>query len=170
MSKKKPYIKWYMDICDNPLFLKKPFSDWQAFEYLCLKCRRFPTDLVLDDGTIIHLATGQYFISRANLADICGWSVKKLRAWEKRTKQLKMVTAEGKARGTLYTVENYVFHQIEGQAKGQGKGQPEGTSEGQHTYKDKESIKKDARVRDLETPREVIPMPDYIRKKIEKVF
>lgn len=170
MGKSKGYIKWHRSVADNPFFLVKPFDDWRAFEYLCLKARRYPGDVVLADGNVVHVASGQYFISRAKLADIFGWSVKKLRGWEKRMKRAKMVLAEGLAKGTRYTIEKYAFYQLEGQAEGHAKGQSEGTSEGTRIKKDKESIKKDARACDLEAPRDVIPMPDFIRKKINEVL
>lgn len=170
MSKSKGYIKWHRSITDNPFFMVKPFDDWRAFEYLCLKARRYPGDVVLADGNVVHVASGQYFISRAKLADIFGWTVKKLRGWEERMKRAKMVTAKGQGRGTIYTIEMYTFYQLEGQAEGQGKGQPQGQPQGQRIKKDKESIKKDARASDLETPRDVIPMPDFIRQKINEVL
>lgn len=169
MSKKKGFIKWYRDATDNPLFCKKPFDDWHAFEYLCLKARKTPTEIVLDNGVIITIDVGQVFISREKLADVFGWSVKKLRAWENRIKRLNMGTAKGTQKGTLYTLKNYEFHQCEGQAKGQAKGQPEGTSEGTRKRIDKECIK-NARACEGETPRDaeerkVIPMPEEIKTK-----
>ena len=85
-------------------------------------------------------------------------------------KRAKMVTAKGQGRGTIYTIEMYTFYQLEGQAEGQGKGQPQGQPQGQRIKNDKESIKKDARASDLETPRDVIPMPDFIRQKINEVL
>lgn len=170
MSKSKGFIKWYRGITDNPFFMAKPFDDWRAFEYLCLQARRYPGDIVLSDGNIVHLEAGQYFISRAKLADIFGWSIKKLKGWEFRMKTAKMVLAKGLAKGTLYTIEKYTFYQLEGPAEGPAKGTSEGLTEGLRIKKDKESIKKDARACDMETPRDVIPMPDYIRKKMEEVF
>lgn len=170
MSKNKGYIKWHRSVADNPFFLVKPFDDWRAFEYLCLKARRYPGEIVLSDGNVIRLDRGQYFISRQKLADIFGWTIKKLKGWEKRMFLAKMVLAEGLAKGTRYTIENYTFYQLEGPAEGPAKGTSEGTSEGPRIKKDKESIKKDARASDQETPRDVIPMPDYIRKKINEVL
>ena len=174
MSKKRGHIKWFRDILDNPLFRKKPWSDWQAFEFLCLQSKRFPGDLILTDGTVMHLDTGQVFISRATFADIAGWSTKKLRAWEKRVNTLKMVTVSGTPWGMVYTVENYTFHQHEGQAKGQGLGQSKGQTEGQRKKKDKESIKKETRFGDEKAPngseKNVIPMPEEIRRKLDKAI
>ena len=169
MSKKKGHVKWYRDATDNPLFNVKPYDDWHAFEFLCLKCRRFPGEIVLDDGMVIYLSIGQYFSSRAKLAERFGWSVKKLRAWEDRLFRLKMVTVKGTPKGMVYTVENFEFHQIEGQAKGHAQGQSEGITQGQRIKKEKERIKKETSAGDLEAPR-VVPMPDYIRKKIDEVF
>lgn len=170
MSKSKGYIKWHRSITENPFFMVKPFDDWRAFEYLCLKARRYPGDVVLADGNVVHVASGQYFISRAKLADIFGWSVKKLKGWEERMKRAKMVLPEGLPKGTRYTIEKYAFYQLEGPAEGPAEGTSEGTSQGLRIKKDKESIKKDARASDLETPRDVIPMPDFIRQKINEVL
>ena len=170
MSKKKGFIKWYRDALDNPLFCKKPFDDWHAFEYLCFRARKYPGDIVLDNGAIVHLETGEVFCSREKLAETFGWSVKKLRAWEKRINRLNMGKPKGTPWGTVYTLENFGFHQHEGQAEGQAKGQTEGITEGTQYRKSKERIKEDARAREDKAPRDVIPMPDYIRKKMEEVF
>ena len=170
MSKEKGFIKWYRGITENPFFMSKPFDDWRAFEYLCLKARRYPGEIVLNDGNVIQLDCGQYFISRQKLADIFGWTIKKLKGWEKRMFLSKMVLSEGLSKGTRYTIENYTFYQLEGTAKGTAKGISQGLSQGLRIKKDKESIKKDARAGESETPRDVVPMPDYIREKITEVF
>jgi len=170
MSTKKGFIKWYRDAIENPLFCKKPFDEWHAFEYMCFRARKYPGEIVLDNGAIIQLEVGQFFTSREKLADVFGWSVKKLRAWEDRIKRLKMGTAKGTPWGMVYTLENYASHQYTGQAQGQAQGQTQGQTQGQQKRKNKESIKKDARAREDNTPRDVVGMPDYIRKKISEVF
>ncbi len=171
MSKRRGHIKYYRDALDNPLFCKKPFDDWHAFDFFMLKCQRFPCDVELKDGTKIHLDIGQLFISRKKLADIFGWSVKKLRAWENRLFHLNMVTVEGKRKGMVYTLKNYASHQLEGQPQGHEEGQPQGQPQGQSKKKGKERIKKEtSRSGDFDPPLEVIPMPDYIRQKIEEVL
>lgn len=171
MAKKKnnTYIKLYRSTLENNLFNVKPFDDWRAFEYLILKARVEPCDLVLSTGEIIHLERGQHFESRKSLAEKFGWSVKKIRAWEDRLKRLKMGTAKGTGKGTLYTLENYGFYQGEGHGKGHSEGQPQGTSQGTRKKNDKECIK-NARAREDETPRgaeerKVIPMPEEIKTK-----
>lgn len=170
MSTKKGFIKWYRDAIENPLFCKKPFDEWHAFEYLCFRARKYPGDLMLDNGAIIHLEIGQYFTSREKLADVFGWTVKKLRAWEKRINRLKMGTAKGTPWGTVYTLENYYSHQYEGQAEGQAKGQTTGQTPGQQKRKNKESIKKDARAGVSEAPAAVVPMNDEIRYRLQKTI
>ena len=170
MKKHKGFIKWYRGITENPFFMVKPFDDWRAFEYLCLKARRYPGEVVLSDGNIVHLECGQYFISRAKLADIFGWTVKKLKGWEFRMKTSKMVSAEGLPKGTRYTIENYTFYQLEGPAEGPAKGTSQGTSQGLRIKKDKESIKKDARAGVSEAPGAVVPMNDEIRFKLQKTI
>lgn len=170
MSTKKGFIKWYRDATDNPLFCKKPFDEWHAFEYLCFKARKYPVDLILDNGAIVHLEIGQYFTSREKLSEVFGWSVKKLRAWEDRLKRLKMGTAKGTPWGMVYTLENYALHQHTGQAEGQAKGQTTGQTVGQQKRKNKESIKKDARAGEVEAPRDVVGMPDELRRKLNKAI
>ena len=171
MSKERGHIKWYRDALDNPLFCKKPFDDWHAFEYLALKCRRFPTTLELEDGTTVQLDVGQYFVSRKKLADIFGWTEKKLRAWEGRLNRLNMVTAQGTRKGIVYTLKSYAFHQCEGQPQGQEVGQSEGQPQGQSKKKGKERKKKEVRLGADETPHaQPIKCPDDIRKNIERIF
>lgn len=173
MSKKWGFIKWYRAALENPLFLRKPWDDWHAFEFLNLCCRLHPKDLVLADGTVMHIDTSQVFISRPVFAEWAGWSVKKLRAWEKRVNALKMVTVKGTPWGMVYTVENFEFHQLEGHAKGHAKGQTEGTTGGHHNNNDKECIKKGVRLSDEKAPagpdKKFIPMPDEIKEKMNKI-
>lgn len=168
MKKNNTFIKLYRSTLDNVLFNVKPFDDWRAFEYLILKARIEPCDLVLANGEIVHLERGQHFESRKSIAEKFGWSVKKVRAWEDRLKRLNMGTAEGMPKGTLYTLKNYTFYQGEGHAKGHGKGQSQGTSQGTRKKNDKE-CKRNARAREGEAPRDaeerkVIPMPEEIRR------
>lgn len=174
MRKKKneTFIKLYRSTLENSLFNVKPFDDWRAFMYLMLKARIKAGEVVLSDGTIIKVKRGQHFESKASLAAKFGWSVKKLKGWEKRMKSLKMVSAVGLSKGTIYTVENYTFYQGEGLAKGPAEGPSQGPSQGPRKKNDKECKKKDARACDQEAPRElkVIPMPEEIRKKFEEVF
>lgn len=173
MAKKKrneTYIKLYRSTLDTALFNVKPFDDWRAFEYLCLKARVKPCELVLSDGTIIHLKRGQHFESKTSLAEKFGWSVKKLKGWERRMKRLKMVLAEGLAKGTTYTVENYTFYQGEGLAEGLAEGLTEVPTEVPSKKNVKECIKKDARACEDITPRGVVPMNDEIRQKLKKTI
>lgn len=172
MPKKKneTYIKLYRSTLDNALFNTKPFDDWRAFLYLILKARIKAGEVILSDGSIVKLKRGQHFESKASLAAKFGWTTKKLKGWEKRMKKLKMVSAKGLPKGTLYTVEKYTFYQGEGLAKGPAKGPAEGPSAGPSKKNEEECKKKDARAGDPETPRDVIPMPDYLRQKIEEVL
>lgn len=171
MKKNNTFIKLYRSTLDNVLFNVKPFDDWRAFEYLILKARIEPCDIVLSNGDIVHLERGQHFESKASLAEKFGWSVKKLKGWEKRMKRLGMVLSEGLAKGTTYTVENYTFYQGEGLAKGPAEGLSQGLSQGPRKKNDKECIK-NARAREGEAPRDadrkVIPMPEEIRRKLTK--
>ena len=131
--------------------------------YLMLKARVKAGEVVLKDGTIVRLKRGQHFESKASLAEKFGWSVKKLKGWEKRMKSLKMVSAEGLAKGTIYSVENYTFYQGEGLAKGPGKGSSEGPAEGP-SKKNEEECKKN-----MIPSGEIIPMPEEIKKKMKRV-
>ena len=168
MRKKKneTYIKLYRSTLDNALFNVKPFDDWRAFLYLILKARVKAGDVILSDGTIIKLKRGQHFESKASLAAKFGWSVKKLKGWEKRMKTLKMVSAQGLPKGTVYTVEKYTFYQGEGLAKGPAKEPAEGPAQGSSNKNEKECLKNNDRAGDPEPPRDVIPMPDEIREKL----
>ena len=170
-KKNETYIKLYRSTLDNALFNIRPFDDWRAFLYLILKARIKAGEVVLRDGTIVKLKRGHHFESKASLAAKFGWSVKKLKGWEKRMKKLKMVSALGLAKGTIYTVEKYTFFQGKGLAKGPAEWTSEGPTEGPRK-KNEEECKRSSRAGGGEPPRElkVIPMPDDIRKKIEKVF
>lgn len=173
MAKKKKnetYIKLFRSTLENELFNVKPFDDWRAFMYLMMKARIKAGEVVLSTGEIVKVKRGQHFESKASLAEKFGWSVKKLKGWEKRLKSLKMVSAVGLSKGTLYTVENYAFYQGEGLTDGPAQGTSQGLSQGPRKKNDKECKKKDVRAREDKTPRDVIPMPDDVRRKIEEVL
>ena len=169
MRKKKneTYIKLYRSTLDNALFNIKPFDDWRAFLYMILKARVKAGEVILSDGTIVKLKRGQHFESKASLAAKFGWTVKKLKGWEKRMKSLKMVSAQGLPKGTVYTVEMYTFYQGEGLAKGPAKGPAEGPAQGSSNKNEKECLKNNDRAGVQEAPRDVIPMPDEIREKLK---
>ena len=133
---KGTYIKLYRKVINDDWFSKRPFDDFRAFIYILVKARVTPTDVLLDDGTIVHLERGQHFESRSSLAEKFGWTIKKVRAWEGRMVRDKKGHAEGHAKGIVYTIENYSKYQGEGHAEGHAKGQTEGHAEGQRKKND----------------------------------
>lgn len=84
-------------------------------------------------------------------------------------KRLKMVLAEGLGKGTIYTIEKYTFYQGEGLAEGLAEGLSEGLTEGLRKKNDKECKKNDTRAREEKAPR-CVPIPDELRRKIDKAI
>ncbi|MCO7124144.1 hypothetical protein NIA71_19690 [Ihubacter massiliensis] len=102
---------------------------------------------------VVEIKRGQYFTSELKLSKRWGWSRNKVRAYLKLLESLKMGTAEGTAKGTLITIENYGIYQGEqtdegttqGTTKGHGKVQHKDrkkTSKGTQTRRTKEEPKK----------------------------
>lgn len=77
---------------------------------------REPATLIYGN-TIIKLERGQLHTSEIKLMDRWGWSKKKVRAYLLLLKSLNMATAEGTAKGTTITVENYSVYQDCGTAQ-----------------------------------------------------
>ena len=110
------WIKAYRKLAENPLWLEKPFSKGQAFMDLLFMANREPATLIYGN-TVIKLERGQLHTSEIKLMDRWGWSKKKVRAYLLLLKSLDMATAQGTAKGTTITVENYSVYQDCGTAQ-----------------------------------------------------
>jgi hypothetical protein len=164
----KGYIKVYRSCRSNPLWKDKPFSKWQAFEYLLMAAAYEPVD-VLIKGQIIHLERTQLIRAKHTLANDWGWSVKKVIGFMKLLDNQKMAISKGTPQGTLITIENYNIYQGEGQAEDTQEGTAEGkqrASRGQQR-RNKE-VKEVKEVKELysDLPIELIePFEDYIKMR-----
>jgi hypothetical protein len=168
----KGYIKVYRSCRSNPLWKEKPFSKWQAFEYLLMAAAYEPV-VVLIKGQMVHLERTQLIRATHTLANDWGWSIKKVRGFIKLLDNQKMATSKGTPQGTLITIENYNIYQ--------GEGQSEDTQEGTAEGKQRASIGQQRRNKEVKEVKEVKelyrdlpidliePFTDYMemRKKIK---
>lgn len=115
------YILLHRQIQDNPIWQDKPFSKGQAWIDLLLMAN-YADGQMLNGNQMIDVKRGQLFRSMGYLANRWGWSVKKTKLFLSFLENQKMVLAEGLAKGTLLTVENYEFYQDQGLAEGLAEG------------------------------------------------
>lgn len=117
MADNRGFIKLYRCCRNNSLWLEKPFSRWQAFEYLLLAAAYEPTDALIKNK-VVHLERSQLIRAVRTLAADWGWSTKKVINFLTLLENTKMATSKGTPQGTLITIEKYNFYQGEGQAEG----------------------------------------------------
>lgn len=134
------HVKIFRKVVNNELFCEKPFDRWHAFEWLLIRARYYPTDVVIK-GQTYHLETGQLLVSTNKMAEIFGWSRGKVLRFLETLNATGIATSNGTTGGTLVTIENYSKYQLAQTADGTADGTPSGTEGGTHKNKDKERIK-----------------------------
>ncbi len=163
------YIKIYRSCRNNSLWLEKPFSRWQAFEYLLLAAAYEPIDALIKNQ-IVHIERGQLIRAVKTLANDWGWSVKKVINFLKLLESAKMAISKGTHEGTLITIENWALYQCEGQAEGQAKGLPKGkTRERQGRDKgDVEEVKEVEEIQEVKEDKNIYSdLPEQLIKPFE---
>ena len=153
---RKDYLKFYRSMLNHPLWLAEPFTKGQAFWDLVAGANH-ADGKVICGNVVVEVKRGQNFTSELKMAERWKWSRNKVRAYLKLLENLEMATANGTAKGTLITIENYEIYQGEqtdegatlNTAQGQGKVQHKDskeTSKGtqtRRTKKKQEETKKD---------------------------
>lgn len=147
MNELGTHIKIFRKVIDNDLFCEKPFDRWHAFEWLLVKARYYPKDIVIR-GRKYHLDTGQLLISTNKLADIFGWSRGKLLRFFETLNATGTATADGTADGTLITIENYSKYQIGQTTDDTTDSTADDTADGTYKNKDKEREIKNKKEKD----------------------
>lgn len=100
------YIKLYRQLLENPLWDDKPFARGQAWADLLLKAN-YKDRATYVKGQRIMIRRGQLLRSVQNLASDWGWGVNKVRRFLDELESDQMIQADGRAYGTLVTIENY---------------------------------------------------------------
>lgn len=149
MDGRGTFIKVYRKSLDNPLFEAKPFDKWHAFCYLLLKARAEPQDVILK-GKVVHLERGQWICSTNKLAETFGWSRGKVNRFLDLLENMKIVSVNGTALGTIISIENYTFYQDreteDGTTLDTSDGTSNGTSNGTQKKKGKERKRKEKNI------------------------
>jgi hypothetical protein len=135
-SRDGTYIKMYRKCLNNPIFRKKPYDKWHAWEYLLLNARNEPTEIMINNE-LITLQRGELFRSYHSMSETFGWSEKQVRNFISQLKVSKMLATSRHSKGQVLRIENYSLYQCEGQSKGQSKGN-QGALKGQQRKNDKE--------------------------------
>lgn len=85
---------------------------------------------VLANGKVITVKSGQKLTSIVQLADRWGWSRHRVYRFLALLKANNMCNTNGTANGTLITVVNWAFYQLDGTPNGTTLGTPDGTAVG----------------------------------------
>ena len=146
------WVKCHRSLAENELWLLEPFTKGQAFWDLVMKANHADGRVVCGNE-VVKVKRGQLFTSELKLAKRWRWSRNKVRAYLKLLENLKMGTAQGTAKGTLITIENYRIYQGEGTEESTTHSTEKGQREVQHkdskrytNKKNKEESKKNKEI------------------------
>lgn len=128
----KGWIRLYRQSVNNPLYSAEPFDKWHAWQDLLLMVNHERKQFI-SKGQTITLEAGQTVTSIAILSQRWKWSENKVRRFFRLLNESGMCTADGRANGTIVTIENWAKYQCEGQAGGSTDGRPDGRADGRLT-------------------------------------
>ena len=165
----------YRSLRDDPFWKMKPFGKGQAWVDLILLANFKDVKEVEGDHVVVY-ERGKVYRSMQWLAEEWGWDRRKVKrflmALESDGKVSVEVLKGGTSNGCIITVENYDKLQFQLRDDGTSDGTSDGTQIINKEIKNKE--KRNARAREGEAPRDadrkVIPMPEEIRRKLDKAI
>lgn len=137
-TKDRGWIRLHRQIQNNKIWLSSdPFDRRSAWIDLLLLANHEERTLLLKNGQLKIIKTGQLFTSLDHLADRWHWSRNRVRRYLSLLSAQGMCTQTGTPSGTLLTIVKYGFfqgvRQANGQADEQADGQTDGQTDGQRT-------------------------------------
>ena len=140
---KNGWIRINRDILNSTIWnAPEPFTYRDAWIDLILMVNFEDREIVTRHGTVVKIPRGATFTSLQELSDRWHWSKGRTQRYIKLLKNLKMVTADGTADGTLLSLVNYDKFQgaryADGTANDTADGPSDGPADGPRIKKEKE--------------------------------
>lgn len=115
MAKNKGFIKVERSLLESDFWLSEPFTRAQAWIDL-IGLANYEAREVWAGARCLKIPRGSLFTTFSRLAARWGWSKKMTMCFIRELENAKMCTAQGTAKGTTITIENYNKYQLRGTA------------------------------------------------------
>lgn len=128
VESKGGWIKLHRKLTDN--WIWQDPEKLKAWIDILLMVNHEDKEVLANNGKVITVKSGQKLTSIVQLADRWGWSRHRVYRFLALLKANNMCNTNGTANGTLITVVNWAFYQLDGTSNGTAVGTPDSTAVG----------------------------------------